>query len=110
VDDAGYKGHNAVERHKLKVFTSGQKRGLTPSVKRDLRRRAAVEPVIGHLKAQRRMGRSYLAHRSGDANNAVLAAVGYNFRLLLNWLRFLWLQIWIALWAPIYPNQCAVAG
>jgi IS5 family transposase len=105
VADAGYKGHNAVERHKLKVYTSGQKRGVTPSVKRDLRRRAAVEPVIGHLKAEHRMGRSYLAHRFGDANNAVLAAVGYNFRLLLNWLRLLWLQIWIALWAPIYMDQ-----
>jgi IS5 family transposase len=108
VADAGYIGHNAVERHKLKVYTSGQKRGVTASVKRDLRRRAAVEPVIGHLKAEHRMGRSYLAHRSGDANNAVLAAVGYNFRLLLNWLRLLWLQIWIALWAPIYMDQGVV--
>jgi IS5 family transposase len=93
VADAGYKGHNAVLRHKLKVYTSGQKRGVTPSVKRDLRRRSAVEPVIGHLKAEHRMGRSYLAHRAGDANNAVLAAVGFNFRLLLNWLRRLLLQI-----------------
>ena len=54
-----------------------------------MKRRAAVEPVIGHLKAEHRMGRNYLAHSAGDAINAVLAAVGYNFRLLLNWLRLL---------------------
>ena len=54
-----------------------------------MRRRAAVEPVIGHLKEDHRMGRNYLAHSSGDAINAVLAAVGYNFRLLLRWLRLL---------------------
>jgi IS5 family transposase len=48
-----------------------------------------VEPVIGHLKAEHRTGRNYLAHRSGDAINAVLAAVGYNFSLLLKWLRLL---------------------
>jgi IS5 family transposase len=33
------------------------------------------------------MGRNYLAHRHGDFNNAVLAAVGYNFRRLIRWLR-----------------------
>jgi IS5 family transposase len=44
---------------------------------------AAVEPVIGHLKAEHRRGRNYLWHRRGDAANAVLAAVGYNFRRLI---------------------------
>jgi len=43
------------------------------------------------------MGRNYLAHASGDAINAVLAAAGYNFRRLLAWLRFLLLRILIAL-------------
>jgi hypothetical protein len=36
------------------------------------------------------MGRNYLAGQAGDATNAVLAAVGYNFRLLLVWLAELW--------------------
>ena len=53
------------------------------------RRRAAIEPVIGHLKAEHRRGRNYLAHRVGDAVNAVLAAAGYNFHLLLKWLELL---------------------
>jgi IS5 family transposase len=35
------------------------------------------------------MGRNYLAYRQGDANNAILAAAGYNFRRLLRWLRLL---------------------
>lgn len=93
VADAGYKGHNAPEKHRLKVFTSGQKRGVTDNIKKALRRRAAVEPVIGHLKAEHRMGRNYLAHRSGDAINAVLAAAGYNFSLLLKWLKLLFALI-----------------
>ena len=87
--DAGYKGHNTPLSHKFKVYTAGQKRRVTPQIKREMRRRAAVEPVIGHIKNEHRMGRNYLFHSSGDAINAVLAAAGYNFRLLLNWLRLL---------------------
>jgi transposase, IS5 family len=87
--DAGYRGHNAPPDYKFKVYTSKQKRGVTPLIKREMRRRAAVEPVIGHIKKEHRMDRNYLAHRHGDANNAVLAAVGYNFSLLIKWLRFL---------------------
>src|SRR5204862_2902640 len=49
------------------------------------RRRAAIEPVIGHLKQDHRMGRNYLTGRDGDRINAVLAAAGYNFSLLLRW-------------------------
>jgi len=90
VADAGYRGHNAPKDKMFKVHVAGYKRGLTKAVKRALRRRAAVEPVIGHLKQDHRMGRNFLAHSEGDANNAVLAAVGYNFSLLLNWLRLLW--------------------
>ena len=84
--DAGYKGHNAPEELKFKVYTQGQKRGVTTAIKRQLKRRAAIEPVIGHGKEDHRMGRNFLAHRDGDAINAVLAAAGYNFRRLLAWL------------------------
>lgn len=87
--DAGYKGHNAPLSHRFKIYTSGQKRRMTPAIKREMRRRAAIEPVIGHIKTEHRMGRNYLAHQQGDAINAVLAAAGYNFRLLLTWLRLL---------------------
>jgi IS5 family transposase len=91
--DKGYRGHNAPPDSKLRVFISGQKRGVTPQIKRQLRRRSAVEPVIGHLKAEHRMGRNYLLFRRGDAANAVLAAAGYNFRRLIRWLRLLLSQV-----------------
>ena len=98
--DKGYRGHNAPPDYKFRVFTSGQKRRMTPQIKRELRRRSAIEPVIGHLKSEHRMGRNYLWHRQGDAINAVLAAVGYNFRRLICWLRFLLWKILAALLSP----------
>ena len=105
ITDAGYRGHNAPPDHKFKVYTAGQKRRVTPQIKREFKRRAAIEPVIGHLKEEHRMGRNYLAHASGDAINALLAAAGYNFRRLIKWLSLLCLRILIALSsaAPIKP-------
>lgn len=87
--DAGYRGHNAPATHKTRVFTQGQKRGVNPAIKKLMKRRAGVEPVIGHMKEDHGMDRNHLAHAEGDAINAVLAATGYNFRRLLNWLRLL---------------------
>jgi hypothetical protein len=65
---------------------AGQARRVTAANRREMKRRAAVEPVIGHLKAEHRMGRNYLKGPDGDRINAMLAAVGYNFSLLLRWL------------------------
>ena len=59
--------------------------------------------VIGHLKDDHRMGRNYLAHSTGDAINAVLAAAGYNFRRLIRWLRLLLLRILIAFDLVVQP-------
>jgi IS5 family transposase len=101
--DKGYRGHNAPPDYKFRVFISGQKRGVTPGIKRELRRRSAVEPVIGHLKAEHRMGRNYLWHRRGDVANAVLAAAGYNFRRLIRWLRLLLCQILSAIGLALQP-------
>jgi len=82
--DKGYRGHN--HPHKFRVWISGQVRRVTAPIRREMRRRAAVEPVIGHLKAEHRMDRNYLKGRDGDRANAILAAAGYNFSLLLRWL------------------------
>jgi IS5 family transposase len=90
--DKGYRGHNHAQ--KFRVWISGQSlprtrsgvRRITAPIRREMRRRAAVEPVIGHIKAEHRMGRNYLKGRDGDRINAVLAAAGYNFGLLLRWL------------------------
>jgi IS5 family transposase len=68
------------------VWITGQARRVTAPIRREVRRRAAVKPVIGHIKAEHCMGRNYLQKRDGDRSNAVLAADGYNFSLLLRWL------------------------
>src|SRR6516165_8262494 len=101
--DAGYRGHNAPLDYRFKIFTSRQKRRVTPQIKREMRRRSAIEPVIGHLKNDHRMDRNYLAHREGDANNAILAAAGYNFRRVLRWLRLLLCLILAARSEPPKP-------
>ena len=100
ITDAGYRGHHAPKDRKLRVYVAGQKRGLTGAIKRALRRRPAVEPVIGHVKGEHRMGRNYLAHSTGDAINAVLAAAGYNFGLLVRWLARLLCALIRVLLAP----------
>jgi hypothetical protein len=66
-----------------------ERRRVTEQIKRELRRRSAVEPVIGHLKTDHRMGRNFLANAAGDAANAVLAAAAYNFWRPLTWLALL---------------------
>jgi IS5 family transposase len=85
--DKGYRGHNYPDR--FKVWISGQVRGATKAIRREMRRRAAVEPVIGHLKDDHRMRRNHLKGRDGDRINAVLAAAGYNFSLLRHWFKVL---------------------
>jgi IS5 family transposase len=93
--DKGYRGHDAPKP--LAVFCSGQKRGVHGQIKRELRRRSAVEPVIGHLKEEHRLGRNYLKGREGDRTNAVLAAAGLNFLRLAQWLKGVLLKILAAL-------------
>ena len=83
--DKGYRGHNAAKPRRF--FLSGQKRGVFGVIKRELRRRSAIEAVIGHMKNEGHLGRCWLKGRSGDAANVVLSAVGYNFRLVLAWLK-----------------------
>jgi IS5 family transposase len=83
--DRGYRGHDYAKKER--VFITRQRRGLTPTIKRELRRRSAIEPMIGHMKADGRLGRNYLLGAAGDAMNALLVAAGHNLRLILNWLR-----------------------
>ncbi len=58
---------------------------LTKTIRREMKRRATVEPVIGHVKAEHRMDRNYLKGHQGDRANAILAAAGFNFSLLIRW-------------------------
>jgi len=93
--DKGYRGHKTTNPRR--VFISGQKRGVFGVIKRELRRRSAIEPVIGHMKTDGHLGRCYLKGREGDAVNAVLTAVGHNLRLVLAWLRLLLRLILLAM-------------
>jgi IS5 family transposase len=86
--DRGYRGaqHHPED---TKVYLSGRK--LSGRLKRLLRRRAAIEPVIGHLKQDHRMKRNYLQGKNGDCINALLVGCGFNLRKLLRvffWLLF----------------------
>ena len=85
--DKGYRGHDAPKPRS--VFISGQRRGVFGIIKRELRRRSAIEPLIGHMKEEGHLGRCYLKGHAGDAANAILTAAGYNFRRILAWLRIL---------------------
>src|ERR1700747_1370395 len=93
--DKGYRGHDTATPRR--VFISGQKRGVFGVIKRELRRRSAIEAVIGHMKTDGHLGRCSLKGRAGDAATALLTAVGYNLRLILAWLRVLLCLILTAL-------------
>jgi IS5 family transposase len=85
--DQGYRGHGYEGVAAVYVVRTISRRA-TRAMKRMLRRRAAIEPTIGHMKGDNRMDRNYLTGREGDRINAVLAAAGYNLRKLLRWVVF----------------------
>lgn len=102
VVDRGYRGH---DEDQTRVLISGSRRGLTPKLIADLRRRSAIEAEIGHMKTDGRLTRCPLKGKSGDALFAVLCACGHNIRKILAHLRA-WLASMIALlWtAETQPN------
>ena len=67
------------------------------TMRRKCRKRAAIEPIIGHVKQSCRMQRNYLKGFAGDQMNALLAAAGFNFRGLLNKIKeeIFWLYIFL---------------
>ena len=70
-----------------RVLISGTRR-LSYTLKRHLRRRAAVEPKIGHMKNDGLLGRNFLKGMVGDAMNALLCGAGHNLRKILARARF----------------------
>lgn len=91
--DRGYRGHNYEGRAEVHI-AQGNSKKLKPSLRKWLKRRSAIEPLIGHVKNNGRMGRNYLAGTEGDMINATLCACGFNLRKLLAafpfWLFFQW--------------------
>ena len=82
--DRGYRGHGVTD---TAVFISGQRRNVTPTIRKELRRRSAIEPVIGHMKEDGKLSRNWLKGISGDKINALLCGAGHNIRIILRRLR-----------------------
>jgi IS5 family transposase len=95
----GYRGHG-IALDGLTVWIAGAKRGVTAAIRKKLKRRNAVEPVIGHMKADGRLGRNFLKGTRGDAMNALLCGAGHNLRKILRRLALLYAQILECLQCP----------
>ena len=88
--DEGYKGHGVED---AVVYRSRQKKGVTRRIKREINRRQAIEPYIGHIKSECKLGISRLKGIVGDKVNAISSAAAYNLKLIINHLREVLLQI-----------------
>ncbi len=87
IADRGYRGRTQAE--KTKITIPGRARQTDSCYQRSKQkkrfaRRAAIEPVIGHLKNDHRMARNYLKGTLGDKINVILAASAYNFKKWIN--------------------------
>lgn len=87
--DRGFRGHDVLDAEVLVSYT----KGLPKSLKKALRRRQAIEPLIGHMKHDGKLGRCYLKGAIGDQIHATLVAVAHNFRQILRKLRLFCVQI-----------------
>jgi hypothetical protein len=92
----GYRGVDA-DNPTVSIKHRGKSKRLTEQERRLLKRRQAVEPVIGHLKADHRMNRCHLKGQAGDAIHTVLCAAGYNIRWLLRMIRKKGISLFLSL-------------
>ena len=81
--DQGYTGHNYTGEGEVHITGRRGRKKATSTLRKRKKRRAAIEPKIGHLKSDHRMGRNFLKGASGDRMNALLAGIGANIRKLL---------------------------
>jgi len=92
--DLGYRGHGIKGDTKVHIVNFRTMAKKVRSVKRWFKRRAAIEPVIAHLKQDNGMQRNHLHGEEGDKINALLSACGFNMRKLLKvflWPKWIWL-------------------
>ena len=68
--DRGYRGHEV--KGATEVVIAGRRRGLSPTMRRELRRRSAIEAMIGHMKLDGKLARNHLKGAVGDAIHALL--------------------------------------
>jgi len=86
IADRGYRGVKTVNGVTVEIPSSGigQTKYQKEKARKRFRKRAGIEPIIGHLKHDHRMIRNFLKGIEGDFNNALLAAIGFNLRKKLN--------------------------
>jgi transposase, IS5 family len=86
--DQGYRGIGSSVEGTTVHLTNRKRKSVSKSLWKWLKRRAAIEPIFGHLKTDNRMNRNHLLGKDGDRINAILSGCGYNMRKLLR--AFLW--------------------
>ena len=79
-------------------------------MKREMKRRSGIEPEIGHQKSDGKLGRNWLKGVLGDAQKAVLCAVGHNLRKILAHLRRLFVLVWAWLMIAFKPPPETLAS
>lgn len=103
------KGYRGIDVPGVTIWRSGQKRGVTPAIKKAIHRRSAVEPAIGHMKNDGRLRRNWLKGSLGDALHAVLCGAGHNLRMILRALRLYFTFLRVGPWGSNLrcrpPNQ-----
>lgn len=102
--DKGYRGHGYEGSAVVHVAKRGMKK-LSATFRKWMRRRAAIEPVIGHMKNDGRLGRNWLKGAEGDRMNAILSGCGHNIRKLLLWLLFLLFFAWATVRKLVQPDK-----
>ena len=95
------KGYRGVEIEGVRILMSGQKRGITRTLKAMIKRRSAIEPAIGHMKMDGRLARNPLKGALGDALHAVMCGAGHNLRLILAALRLYCVRVGLPMQAVI---------
>ena len=81
--DQGYKGKNNYPDD-VEIMVAGRKKKTTPTLAKYFKRRSAIEPIIGHIKTDHRMGRNFLLGKIGDRVNALLSGCAFNLRKIMN--------------------------
>ena len=106
--DMGYRGHDYDGA--VPVHVDKRRRGRTPrGLWRWMKRRAAVEPSIGHLKNEHRLERNRLKGVAGDTINAILSAAAMNFHKLLGAFWLFFLHCLMSIWGPLQSKTASEA-
>lgn len=103
--DLGYRGVDA-QNPDVHIVHRGKAKRISEQDRKQLKRRQAIEPIIGHLKADHRMDRCHLKGEIGDRLHAVLCAAGYNIRWLLRMI----VKKGVAFLQRVYLRLCEMAG